>query len=324
MKILENENLIKHTTFHLGGPARYFCEVENVEELKEALEFASSKGVSYFVLGGGSNVVADDNGYSGLVIKIKYDKWDLWDEDDGEYDKHDKSDIYHVEVGAGVNLAKVVSECEKNKLVGMEWAWGIPGTIGGAVRGNAGAYGGEMKDSIISVKVLRDGKIIELQNQDCEFGYRESIFKKNGDIILSAKIKLSVGDRTNRTDRTNGTNEKIRKERAEKFGGGYSAGSFFKNILMSEEEIKNFKNKFPDFPDQFVGYKKIPAAWLIEQCNLKGFFVGEVGVSEKHAGIIINRGKGTSDELTQLVSLIKTKVRSKFGVELEEEIQYLR
>lgn len=293
MKILENEPLAKHTTFHLGGEARYFIEVENIEELEEALSLAKEKDLPYFILGGGSNVVANDEGYEGVVIRVMNNELRI----EGKY----------IEVGAGVSLAKVVSECERRGLTGLRWAWGIPGTIGGAIRGNAGAYGGEMKDSVVSISVVREGKIKKLKSKDCKFGYRESIFKKNKDIIWSVKLRLNnVGAGLSRPGQVAGTAplwEKIKKERRDKFSGGYSAGSFFKNTTL--------KNKTS------------PAAWLIDRCDLKGFCIGDICVSDKHAGILLNRGKGTSDELRQLVSLIKQRVRDRFGIELQEEIEYL-
>ncbi|HRY59765.1 MAG TPA: UDP-N-acetylmuramate dehydrogenase [Patescibacteria group bacterium] len=308
MGIIENENIAKHTTFHIGGPARYFCEVKSIEELKEALEFAEENSLSYFILGGGSNVIASDEGYKGIIIKIFNFQFSIFKE--------------YIECDAGVSLAKVVSESMKNGLIGMEWAWGIPGTVGGAVRGNAGAYGGEMKDGIEAVTVLRNGKIVKLKNKECGFGYRESIFKKDENIILGIKIKLEKGN-TERLKSAKEKIDKIKNERGDKFKGGYNAGSFFKNVELKEREIKILKKKFSEIPDQFVTKKIVPAAWLIDQCDLKGFCVGDICVSEKHAGIILNKGKGTSDELSQLVGIIKMKVRDKFNINLEEEIQYL-
>lgn len=310
MKIIKNKPLSKYTTFHLGGNTRYFCVVEDIDDLKEVLKLAEEENVPYFILGGGSNVVVSDEGYDGLVIRIMNQELRIMNE--------------YIEVDAGSNLATVVNESLKNNLIGLEWAYGIPGTIGGAVRGNAGAYGGEIKDSIESIKVLRNGEIIELKNKDCNFGYRESIFKNNKDIILSVKIKLRKSLDFARDQKTREEFlDKIKEERVDKFTGGFSAGSFFKNVLMNEKEIKEFKNKFSELPDQFIEHKKIPAAWFIDQCNLKGFCVGDICVSEKHAGILINKGKGKSGELFQLVSLIKTNVRDKFGIELIEEVCYL-
>ena len=309
MRIIQNEPLSKYTTFHLGGDAKYFYVAENIDELKEALKFAKEKNLPYFILGGGSNLIVDGRGYKGLVIKISNFKFKI-------------SNKYYIEVDAGVNLAAVVKESLDSGLVGLEWAYGIPGTIGGAVYGNAGAYGGEMKDSIKSVKVFRDGKTVGLKNKDCKFGYRESIFKKNNDIILSAKIRLKEGSEEE-LKKSKEKIEKIKKERKEKFTNGFSAGSFFKNVLMNKKEISNLKNKFSDLPDQFVKNKMVPAAWLIDQCDLKGFCIGNVCVSEKHAGILINKGKGKNEELSQLVSLIKTKVRDRFGIQLMEEVCYL-
>jgi len=308
MQIKRNELLSKHTTFRLGGEAKYFCEVKKIDELKECLEFCKEKRTPHFILGGGSNVVAYDSGYDGMVIKLKIEDYNL-------------NGIY-IEAGAGVSLSKIVDESLKNDLIGLEWAWGIPGTIGGAVRGNAGAYGGEMSDSVQSVMIFQEGQLVELENEDCKFKYRESVFKNSEDIIWVVKLKLRKGSE-DELQLAKEKIEKIKKERNDKFSNGFSAGSFFKNIIMDENDIKKFKERFPELPDQFVGYKKIPAAWLIEQCDLKGFCIGDVCVSEKHAGIVLNKRKGNSDELAQLVSLIKTRVRDKFNLEMIEEVEYL-
>jgi len=308
MKIEQNKDLSKYTTFRLGFRGRYFCEVVSTEELKECLEFCKKENLKYFILGGGSNVIADDEEYDGIVIRIKNEELRI------------KNNI--VECGAGVSLAKIVNESLKNNLLGLEWAWGIPGTVGGAVRGNAGAYNFDISESVNELTVFRRGKLVKIKNKDCKFKYRESIFKNNKDIIWSVKLKLKKGSKKELEEAQNFV-FKIKKERSKKFLGGGNAGSFFKNIYFTKKGISEFQKRFSYLPENFLKTKIIPAAWLIDQCDLKGFCIGDICVSERHAGIILNKGRGNSEELIQLVSLIKTKVRDKFGIELKEEIQYI-
>ena len=302
----EDELLSKHTTFRIGGPAKYFALTQSFQELEKALSWAEQNKISHVIIGGGSNILASDGGYPGLVINNSSSRIVI----NGET----------IECDAGVILTKVLNESLVGGLVGLEWATGIPGTIGGAIRGNAGAYGSDMGKNIIEVRVLRGNQVVTIPAQDCKFGYRESIFKgqDNKDVILSAKISLSRGNIDEARERV----KKILTERAPKFVG-FSAGCIFKNVEMSSEEMKEFKDKFPDFPDQYVKYRKVPAAWVIDKCGLKGKEIGRAQVSEKHAGIIINNGGATAENVIMLVSIIKQKVRDSFGIQLMEEIEYL-
>jgi UDP-N-acetylmuramate dehydrogenase len=225
---------------------------------------------------------------------------------------------------AGVPLALALAESLKAGLTGLEWATGIPGTVGGAICGNAGAYGGEMAQNVATVKVLREKAIIELSNGDCDFSYRASRFKNDGnkDIILSATLKLKVAV----TDEIAVAKEKISKimaERSVKFSEGPSAGSFFHNISLTPEETIELKSRHPEIPEQFIAWQKIPVAWLIDECGLRGRQIGGAKVSDQHAGIIINAGGATASDVIMLASVIKQKVRSKFSLQLMEEVQYL-
>ena len=305
----DNEILAKHTTLRLGGQAKYFALAQTPEEILALLQEAKAAGVNYAVMGGGSNILASDDGFDGLVIKLN----------GGEI----KVDGEQMTVAAGVPLALALAEAIKNGLSGLEWAVGIPGTIGGAVCGNAGAYGGDMGQSVVAVKVLRDGVVAELSNSDCAFGYRDSRFKKEGsyDIIVSAELQLKKAA----PEELAAAKEKmlsIVAERGVKFSEGPSAGSFFRNIMLTPEEA-DFKNKHPETPEKFIEWQKIPAAWLIDQCDLRGRQVGGAKVSDKHAGIIINTGEATAADVIMLSSIIKQKVRNKFGLQLMEEVQYL-
>jgi len=311
LEIRENIVLADHTTFHIGGPARYFAVVSNLEELKEALEFAKKNKLSYFILGGGSNILVSDQGYNGLAIKLN--------------NSTVKKKNNLVEIGAGTALSKALGDTLGGGLLGLEWAAGIPGTIGGAVYGNAGAYGGEMSQNVKEVSILRQGKVKKLKNKLCHFTYRSSIFKEAGadnhDIIFSVTLELKKADAEEISQAKEAIKENLKK-RDSKFQG-FSAGSTFKNIEMAEDEIKEFKNKFPEMPDEFVSYKKIPTAWLIDQCDLSGKAMGGAQVSQSHAGIVINTGQATAENIIMLISYIKQQVRDKFGVQLREEIEYV-
>jgi len=359
-KLKLHEPLSRHTTFKIGGPAKYFIIAKNAEEIIEAIKWAKAQRVNFKIVGGGSNILFSDDGYDGLVIKINNDDLKI----SGE----------NLFCGAGLPLARALSQALNNNLLGLQWAVGIPGTIGGAIHNNAGAYGGELAQAVSAVKVLRAGKIIELTNHDCGFGYRESIFKRYSasviptpsaepvpseveglrtgsaegsltnerdfstrspakagslgrndnerDIILSATLKLKSATAADIAL----AKEKIKEilaDRCQKFGSNLSAGSTFKNILLTSEEMKKFKIKHPELPADFVKWNKIPSAWLIDQCGLRGKKIGGAKVSENHAGIIINTGKATAKDIIMLISIIKQKVRRKFGLQLMEEVEYV-
>lgn len=310
IQIKENELLKNHSTFHIGGPAKYFVVAQNPDDILEALNWAKDNNVIFKVIGGGSNVLFSDNGFDGLVIKYFGGEIKL----DGEIMK----------VGAGVLLAQAINFALDHNLLGLEWAVGIPGTIGGAVHNNSGAYGGEIADSVISVEVLTGGVTKKISQDDCDFSYRESRFKKepSQDIILSADLQLKAVSE----EELIGAKEKMQanqNDRDGKSAEGGSAGSTFRNIVLSEEEAIKFKEKFPEFPDKFVQYQKVPAAWLIEQCGLKGRKIGGAMVSQKHAGKVTNIGEATAEDVIMLISIIKQKVRTKFNLQLMEEIEYV-
>ena len=326
IKIQENVPLAPYTTFRIGGPAKFFVEVESGEELAEAVAFAQEKKVDFYILGGGRNVLISDQGFQGLIIKINSKL----------FVAHDVS----IGCGAGLPLAKIVNESVKRELTGMEWAVGIPGTIGGAIRGNAGAFGSEIANSIKNVNYidvndlyekLGDKKIVQIktfEKQQCEFEYRGSIFKKNKNlIILSCVFDLRKGDKMEIETKM----RDIIKKRSEKIPKDLSPGSFFKNpetdnvalIRRFEEETGQ---KVTDHVSsyQYVGNKiKIPAPWLIEECGLKGKRMGGAMVSEKHANFIVNTGGATAEDVVMLASFVKQQVRDKMKVELHEEVQYV-
>ncbi|MBZ1356626.1 MAG: UDP-N-acetylmuramate dehydrogenase [Candidatus Nealsonbacteria bacterium] len=308
-KIKKDILLGRYTTFGLGGKADYFLEVDSVAELKEALSYFFKNKVSFFILGGGSNLLISDNGYRGVIIKMKGKELEL---------RKEKTII----VEAGVSLAKLVYFAMSYGLSGFEWAAGIPGTVGGAIRGNAGAFGKSMADNIKLVEVVnaKSGKINKFRNEECKFNYRESIFKKNSHlVVIRAEIAL---DKKDKSEIEKQSNEyfNYRKERQPQ---GYSAGSVFKNYkIKNKKEREALIEKNPEI-EKVIKDNVIPAAFLIDKCGLKGKKVGRVMISLIHANFIINLGRGKSEDVTKLIYLIKKEVSDKFGIIIEEEIQYL-
>jgi UDP-N-acetylmuramate dehydrogenase len=308
LNIQKNIILANHTSFRIGGPAKFFAEVNNTQELEEALKYAKENNLPYFILGGGSNILASDKGFDGLVIKIKMSQI-----------KIEKSSNT-VEAEAGVPLARVVNSTVAESMTGMEWAAGIPGTIGGAVRGNAGAYGGEAGDAIESVKVfdVETGAYKEFSKEECQFSYRESIFKKNKNlIIVSVKIKLAPGNKEESMEKIKVI---IPKRISLQTPGTTSAGSYFVNPVTDKKElIEEFEKE--------KGAKskggKVPAAWLIERADLKGKKIGGAMVSEANSIYFLNTGGATAENVIMLSSIVKQQVRDKFGVQLKEEVEML-
>jgi len=281
--IQENIFLKKYTTFQIGGKVKYFFIAKTKTELIKAVLMAKKNRLPFFILGGGSNLLVSDKGYKGLVIKIQNTKFKIQNE-------NSKCKIF---AGAGCSLIKLVQESIKNNLTGLEWAMGIPGTIGGAIYGNAGAFKKSMADATKTVEVLDilNSKIRKLKNRECDFDYRNSIFKQNSNlVILSVELQLQKEKKLEIKKRMKKFLDYRRKTQPLKFS---SAGSIFKNP-----------------PGKSAGE-------LIEKCGLKGKKIGRVKISEKHGNFIVNLGKGKASDVKKLINLIKRKVKNKFGIQLE-------
>jgi len=276
------------TTYGTGGPAQYFLAARKVEYLCQAVKFAKDKDVPLFVMGGGSNLLVSDAGFKGLVVKVEINGIRL------EPDSC-------VRCGAGEDLMSLVDYATANSLSGLEFAAGIWGTVGGAIYGNAGAFGGEMKDVLKTMTIVDlDGNIRTVNVADCRFGYRDSFLKATGEVVVEASFRLSPGDKSSIENRIS----EILAAREDRHPTqGKSAGCFFKNI--------------PD-PDQEHG--KLPAGRLLEQAGVKGLSIGGAAVYEKHANMIVNTGNATSKDIRQLADIMKEHVQSKFGIVLEEEV----
>lgn len=304
--------LDKYTTFKIGGPAKFFCVVKDKKDLKEAQKFAQEKKLNTYFLGGGSNILFSDKGFDGLVMKVQNEELNVI--------KKDNEKII-IKCGAGVSLSKLVAFSLKKGVSGLEWAVGIPGSVGGAIRGNAGAFGGEMKNCLLSVNAINvfdtQHPVFECKQESCGFAYRESIFKKNsGLVIWDCLIELARGDK-NESKKKVLDFAKKRSEKQPPLAKFPSAGSIFKNPDASVELVQAFER------DKGVECKakKVPAGWLIESCDLKEKKVGGAMVNKQQANFIINNGKAKAEEVLILMSLIKMKVRNEFGIQLEEEIQ---
>lgn len=285
-EIKTNVLLRNHTTFKIGGPAKYFFVAKKKEDLMKTILMAKKFKLPFFVLGGGSKLLVSDRGFKGLIIKIQNSKFKI---------KNSK-----IWTEGGLTLSKLVNLAQKNNLAGLEWAAGIPGaTISGAIRGNAGAFGNSMKNIVREIEIFdtKTEKIKILKNKDCKFGYRDSIFKKKKNlIILSTTLQLKKGKKKAIKRKLNQYLNYRKETQPLNF---LSAGSIFKN------------------PSGFSAGK------LIEECGLKGKKIGNVKISEKHANFIVNLGNGKAKDVKKLINLIKNKVKKKFGIVLKEEIQFL-
>lgn len=272
----------KHTSFKIGGPVDYFIIVNNIEELKKILNLVKNNGIPFFIIGNGSNLLVRDKGIRGIVAKINFNQITI--------NKNENI----VKVSSDYSVSKLARVCAKEGMGGIEFLAGIPGTVGGAIRMNAGAYGREMKDVVINTKCLTNiGDIKLLTNKEHYFNYRTSIFKDVDDIILETELKLYKDDENNI------------------------------NNIINEQMKKRLENQPLEFPSAGSTFKRNPnviTAKLIDECGLKGYKVGDAEVSTKHAGFIVNRGNATADDVLKLVEIVKEKVYQRFNEKIELEV----
>lgn len=305
LRIRENVPLAPFSTFGIGGRARYFFQPKKIGELKEAVEWAAQNKHACRVFAGGSNVVFPDEGFDGLLIRVF-----------GGKIKIGKLQCCIV-VDAGVLLADVIKKTVLSGWAGLETLSGIPGTIGGAVVGNAGAYGHSISEVVQSVEFfdVEKGEVGTLSDKECEFGYRDSIFKKKNFFILSVCLCFQLGDKKTLTTKS----REIIKIRKKKYKPGLRCpGSFFKNVLVKdagEEALKKIdSSKIVD--------GKIPAGYLLEDVGAKGMREGGIYIADFHGNLFVNDGGGTAAEVKKLSAVLKKRVGEKFGIRLEEEIRY--
>ena len=306
--VRENEPLKNHTTFQIGGPARFYIEALTPEDLIAVLKILKEEKVDYLMLGGGSNLLVSDSGYNGAVIKLKPRELQI--------------NGLEVVVDSGYTLAGLLMKALETGLTGLEFAAGVPGTVGGAIKGNAGTYGEAMSKVVEKVFYINENlQKAALSNDDCRFSYRHSVFKEHEDwLITAAVLKLQRG---NMATSRQLIDERIDYRTKTQPYGYPSAGCTFKNIIYNEEIGKKLTEHNLTIPDKFKEYKKVPASWIIDHLGLKGKTIGQAQVSEKHANYIVNLGGATADNVVQLISLIKQQSRDHFGIQLEEEVRYL-
>ena len=306
LSLRENVPLAPFTTFGIGGLAEFFVVVRSESDMAEAIRLAREKNVPIFFLGGGSNVLFSDAGWKGLVARI-------------ECSAIRKEGETGIVAESGAKLFDVVSFARDMELSGLERLAGIPGSFGGAIRGNAGAFGAAISDTLVSVRALpSDSLEIEEFSRDAGcFQYRESCFKRNPSlIILSARLLLQKGmSREALTE----IMEKTMRDRESKHPQNVRCGgSFFMNPVVSDEELRH---EFELDTGQKPKDEKLPAGWLIDHAGLRGKQVGGAKLSDIHPNYLVNTGEATAEDVMILSSIVKQRVRTQFGIQLREEVQ---
>lgn len=283
-----NEPMSKHTTFKIGGNADIFVQAKTLNDIEQTLKAAKENNIPIYIIGNGSNLLVKDNGVRGIVLQIKTSKYKITKQ----------NDFAIVDVEAGMLNAKLARILLQEGISGFEFASGIPGTIGGAIRMNAGAYGSEFKDFVEETTYidLEDNEIKTINNKEHEFKYRYSIFQNKKAVIISTKLRLKYGDKQEIKDKMNANLEARKEKQPLEFP---NAGSTFKR------------------GEDFI------TAQLIDQCGLKGAKIGGAEVAEKHAGFIVNKGNATANDVIELVKKVEDEVYNKFGKRIELEIEVI-
>ncbi|MCR4279891.1 MAG: UDP-N-acetylmuramate dehydrogenase [Candidatus Komeilibacteria bacterium] len=306
LNIEENYPLRNVSNFHIGGPAKYYVQIDNDEQLASVLQWANEQRLPLMILGGGTNVLISDKGFDGLVIHLQYQLVSI--------------EGTEVLCSADINLMELVNMTVDKGLTGIEFAAGIPGSVGGGVVGNAGAYGGQLSDVVVSAEVMdRTGEVHILSNQQLNFTYRHSLLKEKSWLLLRVTLKLEQGDREEAMAKV----ARYNADRWSKQPTEPSAGCTFKNIIITDEIIKLLQKHEWEIPEQYFKYNKIPVAWIIDRLGLKGKRIGDAELSSLHGNFIINKGQAKAEDVVTLISLIKQEVRDQLGIQLEEEVRYL-
>lgn len=310
-RIEKNVILAPFTSFKIGGPAKFFVEANTQTELIEAIEWAVSKGEKYFVLGGGSNIIVADSGFDGLVIK-----------NDCRLIEWQKEAVV---VESGTPLSLLVDQAKRHSLSGLEWAAGLPGTVGGAIRGNAGCFGGEIGQLVTALTIYDEstGQVRQLKPEEAGFAYRTSVFKSKPWLVLAVSLRLKAGLEGDIVSMMS-KNVRYRIDHQPAYP---SPGSIFKNVSFEDVKSSNVdlavlaenENIVPSSKDGLVG-----AGWIIEKAHLKGKMMGGAMVSLEHANFIINKTQeARAEDVVMLISFIKQQVRLIYNIHLVEEIKYV-
>ncbi len=299
----EEAPLSLHTRFGIGGPAALYIEAATEAAFLAALRTARSSGAAHTVIGAGTNLIVSDQGYDGIALR--YTGGRIWRE----------GDVVHAEAGA--ELQALVEDCIAHGLRGLETMTGIPGSVGAAVYGNAGAYGHSIDERVGCVRFVDNETVRSFTAVECRFRYRESIFKAHKDwIVLSVALAMTPAP----SAELRAAADKIFQIRLEKYPLTMQcAGSIFKNLILAElaESVRR------EIPERVIREGKAPSAYFLEQVGAKGMRNGGICVADYHANLIHNAGGGTARELCELIGELKTRVRDRFGLELEEEVQYV-
>lgn len=297
--------LAKYTNYKIGGEAEYFFIAQSQVDLIEACQLALKNNLAITIIGGGCNVIVADNGVRGLVVINRYKYLSI------------KDDL--VTVSSGYNWGEFVEKTVEESLAGLEATFEIPGSVGGAIVGNAGCFGQEVKDVLLNVQVIDNNEIKVLSNIELEFGYRDSYLKRHKAYIISAVFKLTKSDK----DLLKQKIDEVKKLRAKNQDKLPSCGSTFKSLILTAEvEDQLLRCNIP-MADSIKKFGKVPAKLLIAEAGLAGKTIGAMKISESNPNFIVNLGGGTADEFIQLVSLIKQQVRDRFGLQLDEEVRYI-
>lgn len=287
--ILYNEDMKKHTTFKIGGPAECFIKIKTKEELKEILNIAKENKIPVTILGNGSNILVLDGGIEGITLTIQIEYINI------ENSNKSNENIYEIHVGGGYKLSKLAQICLKNEISGFEELSGIPGTIGGAVSMNAGAHGKEMKDIVEKIKCVDiNGNEKEFSNEEANFEYRKSIFKGNSYIVTEVVLNLEKGKK-----------DEIKAKMDE-----------YAQYRKTKQPIE-----YPSAGSTFKRGKDYITAKLIDDAGLKGYSIGDAVVSTKHSGFVINKGNASAKDVLDLVKYIKDTIEEKFNKQIELEIE---
>lgn len=305
-EVKEKVSLADVSTFGIGGPAKEFITVSSPEELVQVARWAKSNSKVYRVIAGGSNVVFPDEGLGCLVIRFL----------GGEAKVLESERVLIAD--AGVLLAEVIERAIAFGLSGLETLSGIPGTVGGAVVGNAGAYGHSISEAVQKVEVFDEasGEVKSLSNDECFFGYRESVFKKRDLIVTRIFLKLKEGNRAELEARS----REIITVREKKYKPGIKCpGSFFKNVLVKDVS----KEVLDKIKKEKIIEGKIPAGYLLEEVGARGMREGGIYIADFHGNLLVNDGTGKAEDVKKLAARLKGMVRERFGIELEEEVRFV-
>lgn len=287
-KIKYNEPMKNYTSFKIGGPAEVLIKITNVDELKEILKISEDNNIPITIIGNGSNLLINDEGLKGIVLKIEIKKFEIIEREDN---------TFKIILGSGNKIGEIAQRLYQKEIEGFEFASGIPGTIGGAIRMNAGAHGTEMKDIVKTITYITSkGQINKISSEEAKFEYRKSIFTQNRNVILETEIQLSKGKK-----------EEIKSKMDE-----------YATYRKEKQPIE-----YPSAGSTFKRGTDFITAKLIDECGLKGYQIGGAQISEKHAGFIINKGNASAKDVINLIEYTKEQVYKKFGKNIETEIEII-